>query len=246
MKKLLIGAAAAAALLAPAVASADTNAVVGVQYGNTDFEVDDFDRYGISGAFSHDFSGGTFLQMDGEHQRVDAGGVDISDGYGALHYGTRNDQYAFGGFLSFDDLFSASGTGVGVEGQWYMNSLVLGGSLGYVDYSGEATALSAQVDGIYFFTPNFSVNALVAQTEGDDGLDTDWTSYGAGAEYRFHGPVSVSANYRQDEFDGSETDTWTVGLTFDLGTGSLQERQTQGPSLQGARNLSRALDGIIT
>ena len=36
-----------------------------------------------------------------------------------------------------------------------------------------------------------------------------------------------------------------MGAGGQLGTGSLQERQTQGPSLQGARNLHGALGGLI-
>ena len=36
MRKILLGAAAAMAIAVPSIASADTNAVVGLNYGNTD------------------------------------------------------------------------------------------------------------------------------------------------------------------------------------------------------------------
>jgi opacity protein-like surface antigen len=245
MKKLLIGAAAAAALLAPAVANAETNAVIGVNVGNTDFDGEDFDHYGLTGAFSHDFSNGWYVQMDGEHGRADLMGTDISTGYGAVHGGVRNDTYAFGGFVSFDEFFIASGTGYGIEGQYYLNNFVIGGSLGQVEFDGigDFSATNLQLDAAYFITPNFAVNALLGTTDLEDA-DEEVTTWGAGAEYRFHGPLSISANWRNDEVDDFESDTWTIGLTFDLGTGSLHERQTQGPSLQGARNLNDALEGL--
>jgi hypothetical protein len=244
MKKLLVGAAAAAALLAPAVANAETNAVVGVTVGNTELETDDFDHYGLNGAFSHDFSNGWFIQMDGEHGRADLMGTDIATGYGAVHAGVRNDTYALGGFVSFDEFFVLSGTGYGVEGQYYLNNFVIGGSLGHVEFDGaDLSATQVQLDAAYFITPNFAVNGLFGSTDIEDA-DDEITSWGVGAEYRFHGPLSVSANWRNDEVDDYESDTWTIGLTFDLGTGSLHERQTQGPSLQGARNLNDVFDGL--
>jgi hypothetical protein len=244
MKKFLMGAAAALAIAVPGVAAAETNAVVGVTYGNSEYDDgDDFDAYGINGAFSHDFSGGLFLQMDGEHNRVDFG-ADLAESYGAIHVGTRNDTYALAGFVSLDEFFALSGTGVGVEGQWYVGNLTLGGSLGYLTFdTADLEATSGQIDAAYFITPNFSVNGLVAMTD-IDGFDDEEISYGIGAEYRFSSPLSVSANWRTDDFDVFEVDTWTIGLTFDLGTGSLIERQQQGPSMQGARNLSNVFDGL--
>lgn len=247
MKKFFVGAAAAAALLAPAVANAETNAVIGLDVGNTDVGTGDYDTYGLNGAFSHDFSNGWFVQMDGEHGRADFGGTDIGTGYGAVHAGVRNDTYALGGFVSFDEFFIASGTGYGIEGQYYLNNFVIGGSLGRVDFDGglggDLSSTNLQLDAAYFITPNFAINALLATTDIEDA-DDEVTSWGAGAEYRFGGPFSISANWRNDEIDTFESDTWTIGLTFDLGTGSLHERQTQGPSLQGASNLNDSLEGL--
>ncbi len=244
MRKILIGAAAAAALLAPGIASADTNAVVGIQAGNTDFDGDDFDHYGLSGGFSHDMNNGWVFQMDGEHGRSDLSGTDLGSSYGAVHYGVRNDSYALAGFVGLDEFFALSGTQFGAEGQMYFGNFVVGGSAGIVDFDA-FSATSFQVDGAYYVSPNLAINALIATTEGDDAIDDDWTSYGVGGEYRFHGPISVALNWRTDEFDGYDADSWTIGLNFDLGTGSLQERQTQGPSLQGASNLHGALGGLL-
>jgi opacity protein-like surface antigen len=124
MKKFLVGAAAAAAILAPVAASADTNAVVGVQYANNEFDSFDFDSYGFNAALSHDFDS-TFLQFDGEFNRVDADGCCNTSGYGAMHYGVRNDSYAFAGVVSLNDFFGYSGLGYGVEGAMYFSNFVV-------------------------------------------------------------------------------------------------------------------------
>lgn len=240
MKKILLGAAAAIAIAAPGVAAADTNAVVGLNYSNTDFDVGDFDRYGLSGAFSHDLSNGAVLQMDGEMGRIDAGGCCLGSSYGAVHYGWRNDSYAFGGFAGLSDYFSASGLGLGVEGQLFLGNLNLNGSLGYVDFDDfDLSATSVNVDAAYFFTPNLALTGMVSYSEADfSGSDTDWTTLGVGGEWRFdNSPFSINAGYRNHDFDGGEADTWSIGLAWDLGTGSVQERTRSGPGFQGARNM---------
>ena len=84
LKKLLAGAAATAALMAPGLAAADNNAVVGFTYNSQEIESTDWDRYGVNGGFSHDFSNGTLLQFDGAAERVDISGCCISTGYAAL------------------------------------------------------------------------------------------------------------------------------------------------------------------
>src|SRR5262249_23631476 len=117
MKKLILSAAAVAAMVAPGVASADTKAVVGLDYSNTN--IDDFDidleNYGLNGGFSHEFGNGWTLQMDGRHGRVDTdiGFGDLSSSYGALHLGQRTDNYAYAGFIGLDEFFSVSGASVG-------------------------------------------------------------------------------------------------------------------------------------
>ncbi len=245
MKNILLGAAAAIAIAAPSVAAADTNAVVGLQYSDTDIDsAGDFEQYGLNGAFSHDLANGAVLQMDGVMGRVDAGACCVANSYAAVHYGWRNDSHALGGFVSFNDFFIASGIGVGLEGQLFLGNLNLGGSIGHVDFDDfDLDATSAQVDGAYFFTPNFALTGLVAYSEADaSGTDTDWTTVGIGGEWRFdHSPFSINAGYRNYDFDGADGDSWTVGFAWDLGTGSVQERSRSGPGLNGARNMYTAL-----
>jgi hypothetical protein len=245
MKKFLIGAAATAAMLAPTVASADTNAVVGLAYSSSEVDSADWDQYGINGAFSHAFDGGTFIQFEAASERVDFGGCCFSTGYAAAHYGVRNDSYALAGFVSFDELFIYSGIGYGVEGQWYMPNMVFNGSLAATDFGDlDASTTSASVDGSYFFTPNFSVTGAV--TFADDELyGDDLTIWGIGGEYRFaNNPVSIELGYRQAEVFDDDVTAWTIGFNIDLGADSLYDRATSGPSLSGASYSHQAI-GIV-
>lgn len=242
MKKFLVGAVATAAILAPGLASADTNAVVGFQYTGAEIDSTDWDQYGINGAFSHDFAGGTYIQFDAASERVDLSGCCFSTGYAAAHYGVRNDSYAFGGFVSFDELFIYSGLGYGVEGQWYLPNMVFNGSVAYTDFSDlDVSTTSASIDGSYFFSPNLSVTGAVTMAD-DELYGDDLTIWGLGGEYRFaNHPVSIELGYRQGEVFGEDTSAWTIGFNIDLGADSLYDRATSGPSLSGA---SKAHDAI--
>ena len=105
-----------------------------------------------------------------------------------------------------------------------------------------SAATSAQIDGAYFFTPNFAVTGLISHIEEDDDLDAEWDSYGIGGEWRFAGsPASVVFGYRHVEIEDVDGDTWTIGFNFDLGTDSLQDRARSGPSFNGASALHNNL-----
>jgi len=246
MKKFVLGAAAAAALLAPAVANAETNAVVGIDYSHLDFDGFDANAYGLNGAFNHDFSNGWQIQMDGATDRLDADGCCFAANYGALHYGTRTDQYSFAGFVGLQDISILSGIDIGVEGQMHFGSASIGGSVSYVDFGDfDVSATNIAADGVYFFTPNFSVNAGAAHTSLDGFGDTDYWTWNVGGEYRFdNSPFSVSLGYRQSDIEDANVNAWTIGLTLDLGTGTLQDRRVHGPSWGGARSLYDDL-GVI-
>jgi hypothetical protein len=248
MKNILVGAVATAAILTPCIASADTNAVVGIQYANTEVEDFDLDSYGFNGGLSHDFSNGTFFQFDGEYGRLDVEGCCLAQSSGAIHYGVRNEGHALAGFVSLTDFFSYSGLGFGVEGAMYWDSFVLNGSIGQIDFDdADFSATNFAVDGSYFFTPNLALNASLAQTEGDDDLDGSWTSYGIGGEWRLsNNPVSFTLGYTNTDFDDFDidADTWRLGVNFDFGTGSLRERASNGPSMSGGRSLGRAIGSL--
>jgi len=237
MKKLLAGAAAAAAILAPGIASADTNAVIGLQYTNAEFDGGgDLDNYGFNGAFSHELSNGGVLQFDGEWSRTDAGGCCFGTSYGAVHYGVRNDSYSFGGFAGLTDMMY-SGLGVGIEGQLFFGNLNVNGALGVVDFDdADLETFGGQVDVAYFFTRNLALTGLVGQSEIDGGgSDLDVTTWGIGGEWRMSAsPISFVAGYRNLDTDFGDADSWSIGVNFDFGTGSVQERTRSGTNFGGA------------
>jgi hypothetical protein len=240
MRKVALGAAAIALMTAPGLAHADTNAVVGIDYNSIDSPFGNLDIYGINGAFNHDFSGGWNFQMDGYTGRVSEGFCCISTNYAAAHLGTRTESYSAAGFVGLQTFSVFSGINVGVEGQMFFQNAMLEGSLSYADWGDiDLSVTNAQIDGSWFFTPDFSVNALVGYTAADEGgSNGNFTSYGLSGEYRFANmPTSVSLGWRRTEGEGDSSDTWTIGLTFDLGTGTLQDRTTKGPSWNGARSV---------
>ena len=236
-------------MAAPGIAHADTNAYVGIDYNKVDLPFADTDVYGINGAFNHDFDGGWNLQMDGYAGRASFEGFCCtSTNYAAVHLGTRTESYSFAGFVALQTFSSLSGINVGVEGQMFFPQAMLEGSLSYTDWGDfDLSATNVQVDGSWFITPDFSVNALVGYTSADEsGNDGNFTSYGLSGEYRFaNNPTSVTLGWRRTDGEGDNADTWSIGVTFDLGTGSLQERTTKGPSWNGARSVYDNWDRTI-
>lgn len=246
MRKIALGA-AAIALLAPGLAQADTNAIVGIDYNRVDFPFQDADVYGLSGAFNHDISDWNF-QMDGYAGRASEGFCCISTNYAAAHLGVRNDTYSAAGFVALQSFSSLSGINLGIEGQMFFPQAMLEGSLSYTDWSDfDLSATNVQIDGAWYFTPDFSVNALLGYVSADEGGSTgNFTAYGLSGEYRFSNcPTSISLGWRRLEGEGDHSDTWSVGVTFDFGTGTLQDRTTKGPSWNGARSVYDNWDRTI-
>jgi hypothetical protein len=249
MRKVALGAAAIALMTAPGLAHADTNAVVGIDYNRVDQPFEDLDVYGINGAFNHDFDGGWNLQMDGYAGRASGEGFCcLSTNYAALHLGTRMESYSFAGFAALQSFSSLSGINVGVEGQMFFSQAMVEGSVSYTDWGdADLSATNAQIDGSWFLTPDFSINGVLGYTSADEGgSDGNFTSYGLSGEWRFANmPTSVSLGWRRTDGEGDHDDTWSIGVTFDLGTGTLQERTTKGPSWNGARSVYDNFDRTL-
>ncbi|MBS0384005.1 MAG: tail fiber domain-containing protein [Proteobacteria bacterium] len=130
----------------------------------------------------------------------------------------------------------------------FFSQAMLEGSLSYSDWSDlDLNATNVQVDGSWFFTPDFSASAVVGYTSANEGGNNgNFTTYGLSGEYRFADtPTSVSLGWRRLEGEGDHSDTWSIALTFDLGTGTLQDRTTKGPSWNGARSVYDNWDRTI-
>lgn len=241
MKNVLFGAVAALVLASPGLAAADTAAEVGAHYANVDGDSGaDFDIWGLNGAYSHQFDGALVLQLDGLTERNDSAGVDLGQSYAAINLGMRGDNHAFYGFAGLSDAFALSFINVGVGGQLYLGNATINGSIGYAEADDfDISVTDARVDGTYFFTDNFGLTAQVGFAEADTGgTDSDWTTLGAGAAWRFGGTGwTANAGYQNIDADGGEADVFRLGFTYNIGTGSERERSQAGASFNGARNL---------
>jgi hypothetical protein len=253
MRNLLIGAAAFLAVAMPGAASALTAASVGASYGNYDpsGSSDDADMYGIDGAFSHDFDNGWKLQLDGAHDRIDFDGADVGASYGAVNLGMSNDSHSVYGFVTMADLLASSGIGVGVGGQMHFAQASVNGSVAYLDI-GEAlldsgSLTNVHLDGTWFATDNLGVYGEVGWTEGEfDGSDeTDWTTLGIGVNYRFdNSPWTVYAGYQNREFDEGDIDSFRVGFSYAIGTGTSREEMQSGPGWNGAESVYQEIRAV--
>ena len=233
MRKFLVGAAAAAAILAPAAqASAETNGYIDLSLGQTDVESTDLDAINIGGAGAVDVGGGWRGQFDVDMTRLSNDGTMTTTNLTA-HLYKEADNWAVGGVLSSRDYFYGNAWTIGIEGQTHLNNLVLEGeaSFGTVEwiYGDDTGTYNLDANGTYYFTPDFSVGVgyqYVDIDELDGGIDT-WT---ADAEYKFSSsPFSVFAGYAQSEIDSTDVDTWRVGGRYAFGDDTLQGRRTTGP-----------------
>lgn len=252
MKKLLLGAAAALAIAAPSVASAQS-AYIDLGYQSTEVDLGgvsgDGDGWTLGGAAAWGGNGGLGFQVDGVFgtSEVDGGDDATSINVGG-HVFTRNDNFLFGGFASYGDV-DADAAGdfsfwtVGAEGQLYLSRTTLDGSISYSDAEDVDSELIAGDVGLtHFFTDNFSAGANLGFGTVDDGIDeADVVSYGVGAEWQFaSAPISIFGGWQHAEIDDfdADADTLGVGVRWNFG-GSLFERNRSGASLARGGGLGR-------
>lgn len=233
MKKIFVGAALAAAVAAPGVASADTTGFIdlGIQSNDFDYTSDTFDSYTLGGAIMHDLSDTMTVQADGRTMHQDWGYGTYSHGYSAVHLSTDLGGWDVGGFVTFQNYYGDSGLGFGAETRTAFGNLSLDGSVGYVEYDeGDYDATQWRVGGAYFFSPNFAVTGGVAQTD----IDGDEISeFSVGGAYQLVNNVAFTAGYTSTDADnngggGWEGDSFTFGVRFNFGGGTLQENTNDG------------------
>lgn len=252
MKKVLLGAAALIAFVAPGVAAAQTSGNVTLGYATLDDD-DDSNKDGVlslDGSVVTDLSGAWNIQFDGRYSTMDHGGHDDAFSSATAHVFHRDGAFAFGGFAGLDNNGGSSLYHLGVEGQIYLPSITLSGAYTYSDqrngtsFSGNAI----DVTGDFFLTPNTSIGGLVAWID-DEWAGQDGLTYGINVEHQFAGsPFSIGASYTTAEFDyngggGHDVDSFGIFGRFNFGTGSLQERSQSGASMIGgsARNRGNIL-----
>jgi hypothetical protein len=252
MKKYLLGAAAALALAAPGVASAQSG-YVDLGYQSTDGEVfgvdTEADGWTLGGAAAWGGQGSLGFQLDGVigNTEADAGGDADTYNLGG-HVFTRNDSHLIGGFVNFGEVDAGGGAdfdywSLGLEGQMYLQRTTLDGALSYSEADDTDAELTAvDLGATHFFTDNFSAGANLGfgSIEGG-GADADVSTFGLGAEWQFaSAPVSIFGGWQHSEIDDidAEADTLGIGVRYNWG-GTLFDRNRNGASLPRGGGLGR-------
>lgn len=239
MKKNLLAAAAAVALLGSAVAAnAQTIGHVGANYSRAEFDLAglgeaDVDVWQLEGAVRFD-AGALGGQIDGSV--TDGEGIDTSFA-GTGHLNTDLGGALVGGFAGVDISDDVTFWGLGVEAQANLApSTLVYGQFGYgasEDFD-DADFWAGRAEVRHFFADNIklqgSAGFLSAET---DAGDFDGWNAGVEAEYQFTGtPFSVLAAYDHLDSDdlGVDGDTFRVGVRYTFG-GSIRERDQAGAGL---------------
>lgn len=252
MKKYLLGAAAALAIAAPGVASAQQG-YVDLGYSTGEVEAfgssADVEGWQAGGAAAFGGNGGLGFQIDGVFGNSEVDGGDDVDSYTiGGHVFTRNESFLIGGFANYGN--SDDGTDeldywtLGAEGQLYLSRTTIDGAVSYSeadDDGGELTALDLGLT--HFVTDNFSLGGGVGFGNADvAGTDVDAVNLGVSGEYQFSAmPISLFAGYSHGEVDDFdvEADAFTLGVRYNFGSGSLFERNRSGASLSRGGGFGR-------
>ncbi len=244
MKNIFVGAAAAAALIAPGVASADTIGAVDYTYENTEYDSgSDFDAYSLGGAVATDISHGLRLQADGRTSLQEWTDDGYSHGYAAAHLSGDLAGFNVGGFAGMLNYYGDGGSVYGVEARNDWGNFSVDGSIAFSDfgdnnYDGE----HYNIGGSYFFMPNFAINAGYSVNEIDSGAGYDLDAWSLGAAYQFANNIEVfgnwtNTNYEYSGSDYNETDSLQLGVRLNIGGGTLQDN-TNGGLWNSARDIS--------
>lgn len=248
MKKFMLGAAAALAIVTPGVAAAETSGNVAFSFNSLDDDSDTAkeDYLAFGGTVVTETGNGWNLQFDGEIGDMNhSGHTDTFTGT-AAHLFTRNDSYAFGGFAGYTSA-ETNGWYVGAEGAVYHGRFTFDGNvlIGRNRESDEEQ-MSVAAAGDYFFTDNFSAGVDANWYEWDFGAgpNQDGTVYGVNTEYQFNNSgFSVFAGYHTGDLDNfgtdADVDSFTIGGRWNFGTSSLIERDRNGASMSGGGQLMR-------
>ncbi|NEX93120.1 outer membrane beta-barrel protein [Caulobacter sp. 17J65-9] len=245
MKTHLLCAAAIAAVAVSAPAYAQVAGQIDAGYARTAYDVGggndfDSDTLALSGKAVFAASDLINFQVDAGVARSEIEDYAVTAKTATVHAFTRNDSYAFGGFVGMTEAQdSAMWTG-GVEAQKYLDNLTLAGSVAYGQFDNWENVDIIQVGGEarYFLSDNTRIDghAGYASIKSEDEDYGGW-SLGFGAEHQFASqPFSVYAAYDHSEakdYDGS-ADTFSVGLRWTFGADSLKQRDRKGASFGGA------------
>ena len=248
LKKVLVGAAAVAALMTPSLAAADTSGYASFSINSLDDDNDGNkeDYLEFNGAVVGSLGGSWNVQFDASAQ--DMGHSNHTDNMSTtiVHAFWRGESFAFGGFGGVTT-GEIDGPLLGAEAALYLDRFSLAGSafFGGDRESGDDPITGYGAAGTFFLSDNFSLGADVNYYEFYENVAQDGTIYGVNAEYQFGGgPFSIYGGYHISDEDYFGTDkevtSFTLGGRLNFGTSTLLERDRSGASMPGASQLSRA------
>ena len=222
----------------PRPAPSGLRGYVGVEYGSAKLNPDDpspkIETWTGEGAVAGQIGG---FGVQGDLKVADRSGAGATSWSPTLHIYKRNPYGLIGGWVGYsgsegDDLF-----GLGVEGQAYMNSATIYGSVGYgkVDGVVDQSLWAARLEGRYFVTEDLRLDLKGALVRGGpSGARQTVRSIGVGAEYQPGAlPFSIQGSYIHADASNSsaESDTIRIGLRWNFDGGTLAERDRLGASL---------------
>lgn len=234
MKKIMHGAALAAALMAPGLASANTSGAIEVSYEDNDFDYGDFWDLQLGAAVMQDM-GGWMLQGEGRATMQDWDndwryGHGVAAVHGSMDFGGW-DGGIYTGILNY---YGDGGLIIGLEGRTAFGNLSLDGSIGHASMADDNyDGTQVRVGGAYFFTPNLAINAGASQTDIESSGGADWeiTELSLGAAYQFANNVTLFGGYTNTDGENGadyEGDTINIGLRLNFNGGTLQDNTNDG------------------
>ncbi len=240
MRKVFLGAAAAAALVSPGLAQAQTTGSINLGLEFTDYDSGSgVDGYNLGATVMHDM-GGMTVQLDGRTtlQRWDSSG-DYSHSYAAAHVSTDMGGWDLGGFVGLANYYGDGGTLVGAEARGAYGNFSFDGSITFTDFlDSNYSGIGYRLNGSYFFTPNFAVSAGWAQTDIDSWTDFDVDEFSVGGAYQMANGTALSLTYTNAEYGpfSNESDSILLGARFNFGGGTLQDNTNDGAWMAAEQN----------
>jgi len=225
--------AAAAALMAATPAAA--HGYLGLSYGSGELDVGpgtDIDQWRVDGEFG--FSGerwGAQIGADIGTVENDTSDEDFYSLNGHLFY--QGGAWRLGGLVSTTEIDNATETIYGVEGMLDVApNANLWASATTGDVEGDVDVTNFDLGGNFYATPNFRLGATYGVGEIDSTTSADTTSWGINGEFApFSFPLSLTASWTSFEIEdvNVEADHLLVGVRWNFGGGTLQERDAALP-----------------
>ncbi len=225
MLKLLLSAAALAAITLPA--AAETTGSVGISLTNNEYDSGfDYDTWQLEGSVFHRVAGPWAVQVEGRYEEVDYSFFEDEGQHIAIHGLWASDTFTLGAFAGQGEVFSDIDF-YGAEGAYRAENWTFTGSMILSELGSSTDYDRYRLGAKYFFGDNLLVGGGIAWTELGS---SDWETYDLGAEYRLGTlPITLTGGYLSQTGDFIEVDAWTIGARWDFGGATLRDSDRTAP-----------------